>query len=180
MGDNYLYSSDYQLPLSEYASFILDYPGVADMEAAGMWEMDTLPVRGHLKEGEEGANTMSTSQMSTDKVQVTSPGHKVVEPPDTKTISKKVKDPDSGLGLPGHGIDFGQRAGRFVTSVSIPICQLPGTSSENYDGSKMSRCSSTPKTETPKTEKQKQKRASVKSGQKSVKRKKIESKLFLL
>ena len=188
MGDNYLFSTDFTLPLDEHDAFTLEYAGRSEMAAYGMWETATLPKTGTLKEDEEGVNTMSVAKMSSDKVEVTRPGHKVVEPPDTKKLSDKIKDPDSGLGLPGHGIDTIHSQGRLVTSLSIPIHQLLGSNSTMKPPSSLSpspspslsptRRTSSGKSEGAQTQTKKKKLDSEPSGK--PKNKKFKSKFLLL
>ena len=129
MGESFLFSTDYQLPLTEYEDFVLTYPGLEEMEAAGMWQTQTVPSAGRFK-GESEPVVVEVNKVTSEEVETTSPANKVVVPPDSKHFSDKFQEPlKSGLGLAGNGIDFSQATDRMVTSICVPIHKLTGASS---------------------------------------------------
>ena len=128
MGDQFLFSSDYQLPLTEYDDFILTYPGVGEMVAAGMWQTQSLPSTGSYK-GPSEPETVVVAKVTTEKVETSDPSEKGLIPSESKNMSEKYQAPiESGLGLAGSGIEVRPEPGRMVTSICVPIHQLSGPS----------------------------------------------------
>lgn len=121
MGDNFMYSSDYQLPLDSYEELILDYPKIGEFEAMGMWQSQSSASHEKLRD-EPDPVTFQESKMSTSKVETTTPGDQLQVPPESKNLSAPFQEPKTGLNLPGNGVP--DQTGRYVTSVSVPIHAL--------------------------------------------------------